>query len=92
MNKHIKARAPQIAKEFVGLWQAHTDALEYTPLSYIDQLIEAALAAEPMTRWQLRSLLTHMIPGMQLGTARRLVDLKYPDLEDGDLVNPERIN
>lgn len=92
MNKHITARAPQIAQQFVGLWQAHTDALEHTALPYIDHLIAAAVAAKPLRRWQLRTLLTDMIPGMQLGTARRLVDLKYPNLADTDLVNPEFLN
>lgn len=92
MTKHIKTRAPQIAQEFVGLWQAHTDALEHTALPYIDHLIAAAVAAQPLTRWQLRSLITDMIPGMQFGTARRLVDLKYRNLQDSDLVNPEILN
>lgn len=89
MQKHMKLRAPQIAREFVGLWQAHTEALHYTGLLYIDALIEEAVAVEPMYKEELRERLCRLIPGLPYGTARRLVDLKYPHIDERECINVE---
>lgn len=88
MQTHLMRRAPDIARHFVGIWNDHEQALTDAALPYLDQLMDAAVAAEPMTLFDLKRQLVRMVPGMHWGTARRLVDMKYRHLDDEDLITP----
>lgn len=86
MQTHLMRRAPDIARHFVGIWNDHEQALSEATLPYLDHLMEAVIAAEPTTLFDLKCLLVRMVPGMHWGTARRLVEMKYRHLDDGDTI------
>ncbi len=65
------------AIHFVKTWQKHRLDLARNPLIYLDTLMEAFATASPMTPAELEKELPSMVPSLQLGTARRLVGLKY---------------
>jgi hypothetical protein len=68
---------PDIARHFVGIWNDHSLALEEVPLPYLDHLMDAIVANEPLTKWQLQNKLVRMTPRILWGTAGRLVDVKF---------------
>lgn len=86
MTTQLLRRAPVIAQTLVEVWKDHLAALEKVPLAYLDHLIEANLAAEPMKPWQLQDRLFRMTPRLQAGTARRLIDLKFPGADHGQVL------
>ena len=73
------------------LWYDHIEALRETPLIYIDALMDEIVAAEPMYKDELKDMICRLIPDMPLGTPRRLIDLKYAHLEDGECINVEAL-
>lgn len=77
MPTKLIRRSPAIAQTLVEARGDHLAALEKAPLPYLDCLIDATLAAEPMHPWQLQQRLYDMTPRLLAGTARRMIDLKF---------------
>ena len=69
--------SPTDAMHFVKTWAKHRRDLEENPLGYLDRLMDALARAEPTTPDAIRQELSFMVPRLQYGTARRLVDIKY---------------
>ena len=84
MSKYLPARAADIASNLVNAWVGHSDALERHALPYLDHLMDAILAEEPTHPNGLVNRLCGMAPGLQYGTARRLVDLKFGHPHHGE--------
>lgn len=65
------------ASHFVKTWMKHRRDLEVNTLPYLDSLMDALTHFEPSAPDDLRQELYLMIPLLQYGTARRIVDLKF---------------
>lgn len=92
MQTHLKRRAADIARYFVGIWHDHEQALDEAALPYLDHLMEAVVAVEPLTPYELKSKLMEMVPSMRWGNASRLVEMKYPNCRHQDFLMPEYTN
>lgn len=91
MNTHLSRRAPDIARNFLGMWNDHRQALDEVPLPYLDHLMNLLLEAEPLTKEQMQTKLADIVPGLPRGTAGRLINLKFGALGYSDLL-PTRFN
>lgn len=78
MTSHMMRRAPDIARNFVGIWNDHCQAYDELALPYVDYLIEEIVAAERLKTWQVARKITSMVPTLTPGTASRLMGMKYP--------------
>jgi hypothetical protein len=88
MHNHMRSRAPEIARNFVGLWNDHCMAYDELALPYVDHLIDEVLTVESLSPWQLKNRLFEMVPSLKLGTAERLIGLKFPNHRSGLLSAP----
>jgi len=69
--------ARHIANKIVNLWADHEEALDGQALPYLDSLLSAIVARKPIDPESLITKLHTMVPGLNRGTARRLVNLKF---------------
>lgn len=65
------------AIHFVKTWAKHRRDLEENSLPYLDSLMSALAHFAPSSPSDMRQELFFMVPLLQYGTARRLVNLKY---------------
>jgi len=78
--------APQIATKVVALWADHEEALDKDALPYLDSLLSAIVARKPIDPESLITKLHEMVPGLHRGTARRLVNLKFGNPRDSEIL------
>jgi len=74
------------ASAFANAWRNHEAAVNTMGLTYIDHLIgEVARQGQPSLR-ELKRRIARLIPNVTPRAAHQMVELKYPSLQDGDLV------
>lgn len=87
MANDLYRLAPEIAHSLARAWTLHNHALDRLALPYIDHLMDALVTERQMGPNELAYQLVYIVPDMQLGTARRLVGLKFGWADpDGSLV------
>ena len=87
MANHIRARAPEIARNLINAWVPHKQALDGLTLPYLDHLLTAMVGDNPTPVWKLILSFRELVPGMPLGTAKGLVHLKFGNPELSDIVS-----
>jgi hypothetical protein len=76
----------EVAQDFAISWLDHNQAIDDSPLPYLDVLMEEIAAVEPITLEQLSRDIAYMVRHLGHGAAQQLVGLKYPELNMDDLV------
>ena len=76
------------AAHFVKTWLKHRRDLDENSLLYLDSLMDALVHIEPTSPDDMRQELFFMVPLLQYGTARRLVDLKYHSPPENSRIQP----
>jgi hypothetical protein len=74
------------ASSFANAWRNHEAAVNSMGLTYIDCLIgEVARQGQPSLR-ELKRRIARLIPNVTPRAAHQMVELKFPNLQDGDLI------
>ena len=89
MHTKITRRGPELALQIASVWDDHCRALQRGGLTYLDTLIDALLALQPMTKDELRRKLTGIAPSLRWGTAGRLIEAKFGDVRYDHLLGPK---
>lgn len=72
-----KPTSTDIASKVANIWSEHEIALDQYALPYLDSLMDAIVAKHPIDPESLITKIYTMVPGVNRGTARRLVNLKF---------------
>lgn len=86
MTQPLETLTRQIAEAVVRAFAMQDEALDRAPLPYLDALMCELVRERPLSPTEISEHLKLIVPHMQLGTAKRLVALKFGWADNGNLV------